>query len=127
MKTRWLDRNIAAPGPYLTLCLSREEFLAVMKRLKVPWQSEWCPQERGCVRQFKDPTAGLCCVVCLNGVTGRDPIEVAGLIIHEAVHVWQAYAEDIGEESAASEQEAYAIQCIAQELMSEFSRRMKEQ
>ena len=51
-------------------------------------------------------------------------MEVAGLLIHEAVHVWQGYARDLGEDNPGDEQEAYAIQSIAQELLAEFARRM---
>jgi hypothetical protein len=58
---------------------------------------------------------------------GRNPIEVAGLLVHEAVHVWQEYCHGIGEATPASEQEAYGIQAISQELMAEFDRQMKEQ
>jgi predicted Zn-dependent protease len=63
------------------------------------------------------------CIVCLSGWQFRDPVEVAGLIVHESVHVWQHYAARIGEHAPSAEQEAYAIQSIAQELMAEFARR----
>ncbi len=32
-RTRWLDRRIAAPGPYLAVCLSEPEFKAAAAHL----------------------------------------------------------------------------------------------
>jgi hypothetical protein len=46
---------------------------------------------------------------------------VAGLLVHEAVHVFQRYCEHIGERRPGAEQEAYGIQAIAQELMQSFA------
>ena len=65
--------------------------------------------------------------MCLRDWKGRNPIEVAGLLVHEAVHVWQGYCIDIGEREPGKEQEAYGIQAIAQELMAEFARRADSQ
>ena len=48
------------------------------------------------------------------------------MLVHEAVHVWQAYCREIGERNPGDEQEAYAVQSIAQELMAEFARRMRQ-
>jgi hypothetical protein len=42
------------------------------------------------------------------------------------VHVWQQHCEDIGERNPGSEQEAYAVQAIAQELMAEYGRRLTQ-
>jgi hypothetical protein len=121
-RNQWLDRRIAAPGPYLTLCLTEAQFAAACKHIKVaPPQfvkNEWSDAT---AHYFESPR-GLTVVVCLRGWQGRDPIEIAGLLVHEAVHVWQEYAERIGETHPGHEQEAYAIQAIAQELMAEFAR-----
>lgn len=35
MKVEWLDRRIAKPGPYMTLCLTEDEFETAMKHLRV--------------------------------------------------------------------------------------------
>lgn len=122
MKARWLDRRIAAPGPYLTLCLSEAEFRAAIKCLKSPEIPLWCKKD-ACVHTFDHIEGKICCVVCLKDWQGKDPVVVAGLLVHEAVHVWQQYADAIGERYEGREQEAYAIQAVAQELMAEFARR----
>ena len=126
MKIRWLDRRIAAPGPYVCLCLSEEEFNAACKHLKVPNAGPWISNDhsQATAHYMESGDGKKCCVVCIRGYQGRAPVEVAGLLVHEAVHVWQDYAEDIGEHNPGKEQEAYAIQSIAQELMAEFARRM---
>jgi hypothetical protein len=122
---KWLDRRIAAPGPFLALCLDEAEFEATCKQLKVdpkPFvKNSW---SHATAHHFDGPQ-GLSVVICIRDWQGRDPVEVAGLLIHEAVHAWQGYAEHIGERDPGIEQEAYAIQSIAQELLSEFARRMR--
>lgn len=122
---RWLDRRIAAAGPYLALCLSEAEYLAAMRHLRIsdpdPWVNDGADAT---VHHVRSPKGGLCCIVCMHGHEQHSPVEVAGMLVHEAVHVWQQYAEEIGEHHPAREQEAYAIQAIAQELMAEFARRM---
>ena len=127
MRTRWLDRRIAAPGPYLALCLSEAEFRAAMKHLapsgEVP---RWIktPTANATTHYLTNRDNKSCCLICLgDGWQGRNPVEVAGLLVHEAVHVWQGYCEHIGEHTPGTEQEAYGIQAIAQELFAEFARR----
>lgn len=125
MKNRWLDRHIAAPGPFLTLCLSENEFQQAMRILGIKRHNGWInPSADATTHIYTNKESRLCCIVCLNDFAGRDPIKVAGLLVHEAVHVWQAYAERIGEDLPGIEQEAYAVQAISQELMAEFARRM---
>lgn len=123
-KVRWLDRRVASPGPYLALCLNEDQFREACRRIK-------CPPPPFVSNEWSDATAhyfngprGQTVIVCLKGWEGRNPIEVAGLLVHEAVHVWQEYAARIGERYPGAGQEAYAIQGISQELMAEFARQV---
>jgi hypothetical protein len=122
---QWLDRRISAPGPYLTLCLSEKEYEGAMKALKVKHYGPWIstPQASATTHNLSNEDGNLCAVVCLSEYAGRNPVEVAGLLVHEAVHVWQEYCDFYGEKFPGREQEAYAVQSLAQELMAEFARR----
>jgi hypothetical protein len=126
VKARWLDRRISAPGPFLSLCTSEAEFQAALRHLGVDDRPAFLssPSADATTHFLESKRGALACVVCLGDHKGRGPIEVAGLLVHEAVHVWQKHAEWIGERHPGVEQEAYAIQSIAQELMAEFARRL---
>ena len=127
MKPKWLDRRISAPGPYLTLCLHEHEYTAALKHLGIASDAAWIstPQSDATAHLMRGKK-GLSAVVCINNWQGRDPVEIAGLLVHEAVHIWQAWADYYGELNPGAEQEAYAIQGISQELMADFARRMKQ-
>ena len=126
MKPIWLDRRVAAPGPYLTLVTSQDEFDAVLRHCKVPLGTPYLSSARAdATAHFFDNRRGdSVAVVALGDTTGRSGVEVAGLLVHEAVHIWQTYRENIGETHPGREQEAYAVQGIAQELMAEYARRL---
>ena len=122
---RWLDRRVAAPGPYLTLCLTEAEFHDALRKLKLHERPTFVsPNADATTHHFANDSGGQVCIVCLRDCRKRDSIEIAGMLVHEAVHVWQEYCERIGEKQPGTEQEAYAIQAIAQELMAEFRRRV---
>lgn len=46
----------------------------------------------------------------------RSLIEIYGLLLHEAVHIWQRIKQRMGEREPGVEFEAYSIQAIAQDL-----------
>ena len=125
-KFEWLDRRIAHPGPFLTLCLSEDEFNQALDHLRIRERCDWIktPQADATTHHLISSKFERACVVCLREHKDRNPIEIAGLLVHEAVHVWQDYCERIGERSPGVEQEAYGIQSIAQELMAEYARRI---
>lgn len=50
----------------------------------------------------------------------RSIVEITGLLVHEAAHVWQAIRKDIGEEYPSPEFEAYSMQAIFQGLFSAY-------
>ena len=127
MKIKWLDRRISAPGPYLCLCLSEVEFCAAMKHCHLgtvshPWLTS--PQANSTVH-LAHSDHGQVAIVCMRDTRDLKPVEIAGLLVHEAVHIWQEWCAYYGESDPGREQEAYAIQSIAQELMAEFARRME--
>jgi hypothetical protein len=125
VKTKWLDRRIACPGPYITLCLSESEFDAALRHCKIKNCPNWVTDNADATtHHFANKTDDVVVVICIRDTSDRTPIEIAGLLIHESVHVWQTYCEMIGEMSPGREQEAYAIQAISQELMAEFARRI---
>lgn len=129
MKTNWLNRFIAAPGPHLCLCLSEEEYDRAMKHLRCKHYGPWMTSARAnaTTHLMVNNDGSEAAVVCLRDHASRDPVSVAALLVHEAVHVWQWWAESHGETKPGAEQEAYAIQYVSQVLMEEFSRRMKDE
>lgn len=124
MGHKWLDRRIAAPGPYLALCLNEKQFHAALAECgSLPGAAPFISaQANASCHWLEDKRGQLVCIVCLGDSSERNGIEIAGMLVHEAVHVWQQYAKRIGEDNPGDEQEAYAIQSIAQELMAEFAR-----
>jgi hypothetical protein len=125
MKPRWLDRRIAAPGPYLTLCLSEKEYDSAMRTLGIKHYGTWISENANATaHNLNNANGDLCSVVCLSSYKKRTSVEIAGLLVHEAVHIWQEYCDFYGEDKPGREQEAYAIQFIAHELMTEFARRI---
>jgi len=122
---KWLDRRISAPGPHLCLCLSEAEYKKAMKHLKIEDSPRWISNDHANATAHNIfSSRGLVCVVCLGDCSGRNAIEIAGLLIHEAVHAWQEWCDYYGEKNPGSEQEAYAVQSIAQELLAEYARRI---
>lgn len=121
----WLDRRIAALGPYLTLCLRRASYVSAMKHLNLPIVEAWVAAGKGATAHTAIRSNGdMVVVVCLR-TTPRPLTEVIGMLAHEATHVWQHYAQTIGERHPGDEQEAYAIQAITQELVQSFFEQTK--
>ena len=122
---KWLDRRVAKLGPYLTLCLSEKELHSASKKLTHS-KIEFPITGAQCSTFCSQKTGELCAIVSVSqqSQNKNSSIELAGLLIHEAVHVWQAYVENLGEVRHGDEQEAYAIQGISQELLAEYARRI---
>ena len=120
MRIEWLDRT-AIRTPYLTLCLTERQYLQVVKLLKVPRPVGWMPDEcAACVQTFNSPQGGIACVVCLDESQHGSSLEIVESLVHEAVHVWQACRDRMGETNVGKEIEAYAIQNICATLFESY-------
>jgi hypothetical protein len=100
-------------------CPDKKAWNREMKRMGV--KSEPYPKSDGRCVTFES-SGKVCAIVTVSKqVDGKDSNGVVGLIIHEAVHVWQLIRENIGESNPSPEFEAYAIQAISQELIAAYS------
>lgn len=125
-RPKYLSRYPCKPLPYYTLCLSEKDYLREVKELGCKeWPMPWGGPADACCQFVVDSKGNQCVLVCVGTWAERDPILVACLLVHEAVHIWQTYCDQMGEHRPATEQEAYAVQAISQELMLEFVRQTK--
>lgn len=74
---------------------------------------------KGSVTLFEGAQGGTIIMVSLDKFKERK--DAIGVIVHEAVHVWQFICEAIGEERAGVEVEAYSIQDIVVSLIDAYS------
>ena len=130
MKLKWLDRCLVIGTHYFTLCTTEELFLKAMKHLRInekdrpSFLANW--DSNATVHYFENrDQMQASCVVCLGNTSGKDKILIYGILVHEAVHIWQQIKVSIGEHSPSPEFEAYAIQNISQQLFDEYERQVK--
>lgn len=77
------------------------------------------PQAAGTATRFSKPGCERVVVTLADDIeeAGRSRVEIAGLLCHEATHVWQAVREAMNDPGQPSvEFEAYAMQAIFQGL-----------
>lgn len=127
----WLCRELLASPYCYALCLDEKAFAAEQKRLKIPKRnrSDFSKTEScGATVHYFAKGDGIekCAIVTMRRKKGVALEQVYGLLVHEAVHIWRAIREDLGEKHPASEQEAYAIQRIAQSLMTSYKEQTKK-
>lgn len=125
-KTRWLDRTLVL-GPYLCLCLSEAEYMAAAKHCgwRDARKDTWCLPESGRVHYDFDGPKPVA-VVCVNYVDASE-VAVAGILVHEAMHIWQGWLRSMGEDSPGDEVSAYAVQNLVVLLMDEWARRTRSE
>ncbi|UIZ96366.1 hypothetical protein GBN67_08185 [Acinetobacter johnsonii] len=70
----------------------------------------------GCSAQVDYYDGGKHCIVQLGETQDKSLIAIHGLLLHEAVHIWQRTKYLMGEKEPSIEFEAYSIQRIAQDL-----------
>jgi hypothetical protein len=124
--SRWLDRESMPRLPYMTLCLTEREYLQVVNHLKVKDPMPWLNRNAAGTTHFFTRDGYTCCVVCIQPKLAKSYEQVAGLLVHEAVHVWQEYRDTVlMEKHPGSELEAYSIQKIVQNLLEAYRRQRR--
>lgn len=125
----WLERSMFSGG-YLAFVTSQEEFVEALEEIK-------CNDAPGlfvpngwpaCTHTFSNVNGSIACVVALDikQAAEEDPIDVAALLVHEAVHVWQENEKAAGQLGCfGHEGEAYSIQNISTRLMTAYAKRLK--
>ena len=79
------------------------------------------PTSDGAATSFtKDGRTVVLVTVCDGAENRRTLLELIGIVVHEAAHVWQEVRLSIGERSPSIEFEAYSMQAITQELLAAF-------
>ena len=108
-------------GPYpvyFGFTTDPDAFTRELKRLKVREQVPFTVRGLSGSTHVFQKGHTLVVIVCIK--PKKMPREqLYGLIVHEAVHVWQAVLEQIGDETTSDEVEAYSIQYIAQCMIRE--------
>lgn len=124
MEIDWLERSLIT-GPYMCLVLSEEAYHQALDDLEAPKEGRgpWITSARAnATVHWRDHHDGaLATIICFKAREGFSPIGIAGLLVHEAVHVWQQWCESVGEDSPSHEFEAYAIQTLAQRLLQSYA------
>jgi hypothetical protein len=124
----WIDRSLVESPLCIGICFDEGSLERELRRLKVPradWPGWIDVGKDAHVLTLSNPVGQMVCLVCVEFDDKRDVVEVAGLMTHEAVHVWQAVCEDINEYTPSSEFEAYSIQNISQRLMGAWMAKKK--
>lgn len=125
----YIDRALVVSPSYIALCLSEKKFRKEMRRLGVPKGRRPAFVTHGShatVHFLHDRHGKSIAMVCIGRTDGRTRIEVYGLLVHEAAHVWRAICEDIGERAPSAEFEAYSVQAIAQGLMAAYEKQRRK-
>lgn len=114
------------PMPDYMLCLSRADLSRQLRRMGLPTDAAEFPATGANMHTFDAEGGGpALCIVCLSDVSGHTGVEVAALLVHEAVHIWQEIRDGLKEDDPSAEFEAYSVQSLAQGLMSEYVRQTR--
>lgn len=130
MKANWLDRTLFVNSSHYVLCTTEKQYRRALKHFRVPKQ-DWHPFvtdsfANATTHFFENkPHQKKASIVCVANYADRTPAQIAGLLCHEAVHIWQQTCTDLGELAPSAELEAYAIQNLTQALIEEFERQTK--
>jgi hypothetical protein len=121
-KIAWINRWIVLSPYCIGLCVSEELFKKELKRLKLPIKDwpEFVPKHKDARVHLFQNGSYLCAILCIKKNKKVTKSEIIGLIVHEAVHIWQEIKLSINESNPSIEFEAEAMQNISQRLIEAY-------
>jgi len=123
---KWIGRELVMSPYCIGLCKSKKQFEAELDRRKAPLleRTEWVDDGKDGKTHFFEGTKDndLSCIVCIKKKKSIEYTSVLGLLVHEAVHIWQAVKDELNEKEPSLEFEAYSIQAIAQRLIEAYGK-----
>lgn len=121
---KWLDRTLVVSPYCFALCLCEKEYqrelasLNILPHLRPSFLMS--THANATTHYFESGEHERCAIVCLGDWTERTGIQIAALLVHEAVHIWRWSMHAYGEDSPSAEFMSYGIQNISQALMESF-------
>lgn len=113
----WLDRGWQ-PVEY-GFCPSRKAWKRAMKEMEI--DGEDYPETDGrCTTFTKNGKTRILVTIREGAEKEHSSVEIAGILVHEATHIWQEVRSAMREREPSTEFEAYSMQAIFQELYSAF-------
>lgn len=115
-------------GNYLALCTSEKLFEKVLDYIDIPKDDRlrWLGDGANATTHTIEVDGNNFSIVCVHPPPSHvSGIEVAALLVHEAVHIWQNKMAQIGEHNPSKEFEAYSIQAISMSLMNGYVAQMQ--
>lgn len=127
MNSAWLDRTLVRSPFYYCLCLTKKQFRHKLKECGIDENErhKFTKDDDSGKARWYESNGKQFVFICLTP-NDHDLVEVHGLLVHEAIHMWQWIKEYYGEEAPSKEFEAYSLQNITQSLFEEYERQTKK-
>ena len=110
-----------------SLCTSKKQFNKLLNKFKFSKENRpvFVSYNADATIHFFDTDKGMYGVICLGNLNEYSQEEIYALILHECIHLWQMIKRNIQEELPGDEIEAYSIQSIFRNMLSEYKRKTK--
>ena len=127
----WCSTELILSPVKYSLCTTEKLFHKELRRLGCPrntWpkftSNDW---SGAAAHSFVSDSGKISVIVCIRPRSEHTGIQIASLLVHEAVHIWQEIRAVIGEKEPSSEFEAYSIQMISQNLMEQYANQCQQE
>lgn len=123
MASKYISKTLVYSPYHIGLCVTEKEFLQEIKKLKIvlPKDHLWLRTGASArTHEFYNESGDLLCLVCIRKPNKFTTAELAGILAHEATHIWQFIKEELGERNPSVEFEAYSIGNITQGLLERY-------